>query len=96
MPKRIQNRPEEQLHCAVADYLTTALPSDAWFCHVPNGGARTPHEGKAFKAMGTKPGVPDVLICHQGRAFWVELKPEKKRNWKNGGLSDNQVQCHAD
>ena len=32
------------------------------WCHVPNGGARNVVTGAALKAMGVKPGVPDVLI----------------------------------
>ena len=31
------------------------------FCHVPNGGWRNPVEAAALKALGTTPGVPDLL-----------------------------------
>lgn len=92
--RRIRNRPEEDLHKPVAAWLDANLV-DAWCCHVPNGGGRSKAEGAAFKAMGVKPGVPDHLIIHKGRAYWIELKPEKYRNHKNGGLSANQVLCHA-
>lgn len=72
-------RPEEALHRAVAEFLTLALPEDAWFCHVPNGGKRSKSEAARFKAMGVKAGVPDLLIIYQGRAHWVELKAGKGR-----------------
>lgn len=32
------------------------------WCHVPNGGFRRPAEARIFRALGVKPGVPDVLI----------------------------------
>ena len=96
MTRRIQNRPEEQLHREVAKYLAVVLPDDAWFCHVPNGGARTAAEGRAFKAMGAKAGTPDILIVHDGKAFWIELKPVMYKNRKHGGLSEAQMRCHFD
>ena len=30
--------------------------------------------GMILRGMGLKAGVPDVLIVHEGRAHWVELK----------------------
>ena len=32
------------------------------FCHVPNGGLRRKSEARKLKAMGTQPGVPDILV----------------------------------
>ena len=72
--------PEEQLQRAVADYLSLMAPMHGFFwCHVPNGGSRTKIEGAAFKAMGVKPGVADILIIKAGRAYWIELKAPKGR-----------------
>jgi hypothetical protein len=42
-----------------------------------------------FKAMGVVPGVPDVLLLHEGRLRGLELKR------KGGRLTPTQVACHA-
>ena len=88
-------RPEEALHREVAQYLDACLPDDAWWCHIPNGGGRSKAEAGILKALGVKAGAPDCMIVRRGQAFFVELKPEKYRNHKNGGLSKAQVECHA-
>ena len=69
-------RPEEQLHRAVVQLLQVYQSRGLLtFCHVPNGGRRTPVEAAALKAMGTTPGVPDLLIWLPGGGhFQVELK----------------------
>lgn len=74
MPRRRRNQPEEQLQRAVAAFLDVALPEDAVWFHVPNGGARTKAEAGIFKAMGVKAGVPDVLILWRGQLYCIELK----------------------
>ncbi len=50
--------------------------------HSPNGGARTPYEGKAFKWMGTRAGFPDlILLVPRGSCPYlcIELKSDKGR-----------------
>ena len=45
--------------------------------HVPNGGGRTPWEGRAFKRRGVKSGVPDIFLpAARGEyhGLWIELK----------------------
>jgi hypothetical protein len=45
--------------------------------HYPAGGKRPKGEAGKLKAMGTKPGVPDLILprsCGQWRGFAVELK----------------------
>ena len=89
-----RNRPEEALQRAVASYLDLALPDDVVWHHSPNGGARSKAEGGVFKAMGTRPGWPDIEIISRGfaghgRAYFIELKAP------NGRLSPNQKTCHA-
>jgi hypothetical protein len=56
------------------------------YCHVPNGGYRTPAQAGAFKAMGVRSGVPDLLVwTPHSRSFGIELKAGR------GKLSDVQV-----
>jgi hypothetical protein len=70
-------------------------PQLKWFTHIPNGGARDIREGAKFKAMGVKPGFPDyflpVIKASKYNGLMIEMKIEKYRNTKNGGLSQEQV-----
>jgi len=49
-----------------------------WF-HVPNGGRRNPVEAAIFSGLGVRPGVSDLILLHDGRAFALELKAERGR-----------------
>lgn len=44
---------EEERRAVVGDYVY----------HVGNGGGRSKAEGGIFKAMGVRPGVPDLCLC---------------------------------
>jgi hypothetical protein len=59
---------EADLHRQVCDYLGLALLPPAWFTTFPADGAT--RRGR----IGLKRGVPDILIVHEGRAYWIELK----------------------
>ena len=69
-------RPEEQLHRAVVQLLQVYQSrSLLTFCHVPNGERRDRTTAGRLKAMGTTPGVPDLLLwAADGRSFGIELK----------------------
>ncbi len=69
-----RNRPEQALQKAVCQYLDVALPPDAIYWHTPNGGGRSKAEAGIFKAMGVKPGIPDLFILRNGLLFGIELK----------------------
>lgn len=83
-------RPEEQLHRAVVQLLQVYQNRGLLtFCHVPNGGRRMQAEAGVLKALGTTPGVPDLLIwAADGRSFSVELKAGA------GKLSPAQLAWH--
>ncbi len=70
-----RNRPEEQLHRAIAEWLCWVEPHAEWF-HPPNGGARSKAEAGIFKAMGVMAGVPDLVFTlpPHGRTAFVEIK----------------------
>ena len=86
---------EDRLQMQVADYLRLQYPRVLWF-HVPNGGNRNAREGARFKRMGVRPGVADIIIIHNGKTHFIELKikpnkqaPSQKEfetNVKNQGL----------
>lgn len=66
--------PERALHKAVVQYFKLALPANAFWWHTPNGGKRSVIEGAIFKALGVKPGIPDLFILYDGRLHGIELK----------------------
>lgn len=80
-------RPEQRLHRAVAELLDTILVS-AWWTTLPLGGGGK-LRGAINKGLGTKDGIPDILIVDHSQAFWIELKAP------NGRLSPEQFVCHA-
>jgi hypothetical protein len=70
---------EHHLQRCVADFLALALPPDAVFCSIPNGGLRDKGTAAKLKAEGLQPGAPDLLIVWQGKPFGVELKTDTGR-----------------
>lgn len=82
-------RPEQQIHKAVIQHLDQRGVRGLWFTHIPNGGFRRPIEAAIFKGLGLKPGAPDLLIVHDGRAYFLELKAT------DGKLTMPQVNCHS-
>lgn len=56
--------------------------------HIPNGGSRHKAEAGKLKAMGVKPGFPDLLLPII-KANWYGLFIELKR-LKGGIISDEQ------
>jgi hypothetical protein len=85
-------RPEEQLQRSVVDLLSVYQNRGLLaFAHVPNGGRRSKAEAGAFKAMGVRAGVPDLLVWTQGGGhFAIELKAGRR-----AVLSGAQVVWHS-
>lgn len=81
-------KPEESLHRAVAAFLDIALPEHAPYTTIGHGGGGKAR-GSKLKAMGLKPGWPDILILFTGRPILVELKSDK------GYLSAAQKAVHT-
>lgn len=82
---------EDDLQKRMARWLDIKCPGE--WCHIPNGGSRHLLEAVKLKAMGVKPGFPDIMIfrpiTQQGEfsccGFFVELKVGKNK------CSDNQL-----
>ena len=83
-PKR--QHPEANLHRAVAQYLTLALPVDAVWTTFPAGGGGKIRGGR-LKAVGLRPGWPDVQILYRGKFYGPELKS------RDGRRSPEQIAC---
>lgn len=76
--------PEYRLHCVVADYLNRCLKPPAWWTSLEHGVKLPPPTWRRLARIGVRGGVPDILLVHEGRAHWIELKAER------GRLSDAQ------
>jgi hypothetical protein len=67
---------EFALHAMVADSLDRWLvPGWLWW-HTPSGGKRDIRTAAMLKRLGTKPGIPDILLVEpgRGRLYGLELK----------------------
>jgi len=82
---------EAELHKQVADYLSLALPADAFWTTISHGvyfGKDGYKLGFKQKRAGQRPGVPDIYIGYCAGNFWIELKAIK------GRLAPAQITCH--
>ena len=92
--------PEEDLHRACIEWAQRhekRYPLLERLVHVPNGGKRSKGEAGKLKAMGTKPGYPDLTLPKRN-AVWFGLAIELKsptgvvstdqRAWLNSFLED--------
>ena len=86
----IRAQPEAQLQRSLVEHLAWCARADVWWCHVPNGGGRTAIEAAIFKALGVRPGAPDLLIVRAGQALFMELKAPGRK------LSPSQMECHTE
>lgn len=75
---RVVAHPEDSLQMACVRWFDYQHHALSWaLFHVPNGGRRDPREAARFKAMGVRPGVPDLLLLlpRGGHAYLaIELK----------------------
>lgn len=85
-----RNTPEEDLHRAAFTWIGLMTPRHRilrFFFHTPNGGKRPKGEAGKLRAMGQKPGVPDLLLPRR-RGIYTGLAVELKS--ATGRLSDDQ------
>ena len=80
---------ELQIHMSVAAHLRARARPGVWWSHFPAGELRDERTAHKLKQMGTKPGVPDVLLLISGRLYGLELKRH------DGRLSPEQRATHA-
>ena len=75
-------------------------PQLKWLYAVPNGFFSTPGQKAKMKAEGLRDGVPDICLPYprygtMELGLFIELKIEKRRNQKNGGCSEDQLEWLA-
>lgn len=64
---------ERQIQRAILRRMAAVLPADAVWLHPANEGPN-PDFTRALLGDGMKPGAPDLLLFHAGRAFGMEVK----------------------
>lgn len=73
------NRPEQQIHRSIVQFIRTAYPKLIVF-HPANGGARSHVEGAILKGLGVLAGTPDlVIVMPGGRVGFMEVKAKAGR-----------------
>ena len=76
---------EDRLQHAVIVFLQMQYPNALW-THIPNEGRRTPFERFKLKHLGTKAGVPDLMIFTPNKHYnglAIELKYKKNKPTAN-------------
>jgi len=84
---------EETVHRAIVAHLGhRATPGVVWW-HTPNGEARHAAIGGKLRALGTRSGMPDLMMLRAGQLYALELKREGGRvtNSQLATLSDLQA-----
>lgn len=75
-------------------------PQLKWLHAIPNGGSRNIAEATKMVAAGLRKGVLDIFLpwpISDGFLRWkhglyIEMKTEKRRKEKNGGLTEEQIE----
>lgn len=75
---------EEAIHRAIVAHVAVRARPGVVYWHTPNGEARGPGLGGKLKALGTRAGMPDLMLLSGGRLYALELKRER------GRLTDHQ------
>ena len=71
----MNERPEGKFQEKLCTLLTCKVRPEIIWMHNANGELRHPAVARRLKAMGVKPGVPDLcFLLEHGRTAWLELK----------------------
>lgn len=73
-PRRKPRDLETPIHVSILQYLEMCVPNSI-VAHIPNGGQRSAAAGAFMKRLGTKAGMPDLmLMVAPGRTIFFEMK----------------------
>lgn len=80
-PKAERDNPEQRLQIAVKEYLGWCLPAEIlWTASLAGHGKMSMHARNKAKAMGLKPGWPDLqFLFPDGVTRYIELKSDTGR-----------------
>ena len=82
-----QNRAEDALQEATADYMAALPPSviatPFVAIHIPNEGRRGKAEMGKLMRMGFRPGAADWVLTWAGGSAWIELKVGTRKQTEN-------------
>lgn len=83
------------LQKAIVRFLGVALAADSFlFATTNQRGTRKRFEMGILKAMGARPGVPDLCLVDRGRFIGLEVKAEKGRlSERQGDAADAIVKA---
>lgn len=88
------------LFCWAADNVGK-YPQLRWLHAIPNGGERNKIEAGKLVATGSRSGIWDVFLPYaidrliqeeSYHGLYIEMKKPNRRNHKNGGLSEEQLE----
>ncbi len=82
---------EQSLQRTVADYLALCVPAPPagpWWTAVNPIPAKSRAAAGSSKAMGLRPGTPDIVLCWKCRLVAIELKAGR------GQVSPAQLEAH--
>ena len=75
-----QEPPEDAMQAAVFDAFDVLLLPPAFAWAMPIGHIKlTPAQAARLKRIGTKPGLPDIMVAYGGSVFGIELKKPGER-----------------
>jgi hypothetical protein len=84
-----RQQPERLIHQALVRHLEWRLLPGTFWWHPATGGKRALITGSLMKSLGSKAGLPDIMIIAFGQVFGIELKAD------GGRLSAEQRTCHV-
>jgi hypothetical protein len=104
-PSNIQKRPiniensEQILHKSVCQYLRYNYP-DVIFISDQSGIAKSRFNASLTKQLNSSSNIPDLMIVHMAHgygAFFIELKREGTRVWRQDGelTADKHIRAQA-
>lgn len=89
---------EQMAVFAWAASMCGQYPQLKWLHAIPNGGSRHVAEATKMVAAGLRKGVLDIFLpcqtycANEYAGLYIEMKIEKRRNEKNGGLTNEQIE----
>src|SRR5262245_31401044 len=70
---------EYQEHAALVQHIELYGAAGVVWWHTPLGGTRNKIEAARLRRVGTKAGVPDLLLLYNGHHYGLELKTASGR-----------------